>query len=51
MDLMNNREFEENDREFIRGNNLNQPVPINAEINDGPSGIYEPSLFQKKNFS
>lgn len=48
MDLMNNREFEENDREFIRGNNLNQPVPINAEINDGPSGIYEPSLFQKK---
>ena len=48
MDFMYIRDFEENAREFIRGNNLNQPVPNNAELNDRPSGIYEPSLFQKK---
>lgn len=48
MKLMNNPELEENDREFIQWNNQNQPFQNNAEINNGPSGIYDPALFQKK---
>ena len=48
MEMMNNREYEANDREFIMGNNQNQQMQNNEGIHDGPSGIYDPALFQKK---
>ena len=48
MDFMYNREFEENDREFIRGNNLNQPVPNNAELNDSHPEYMNLLYFKKK---
>ena len=41
-------EFEENDWEFIGGNNLNQSVTNNSEISLSLSGIYDPSFFNKK---
>ena len=48
MEDINLPELKENDNEFMFENSHNEINQNNVEINDGPSRIYDPTLFQKK---